>query len=68
MKEQFGDLIKKIRKEKKLTQQDLSLKAHISKAELIHLEKNRVKPNAMTINKIAKALDYSYEKLFIATL
>lgn len=68
VKEKLGDLLKQLRKEKKLTQEDLSRMAHISKAELINLEKNRTKPNVITLHKLSKALGYSYDKLFKATL
>ena len=64
----FGELIKKAREDKKLTIQQLSTISGITTIEINNLEKGIRKPNAMTIYKLSKALDYDYNKLFNAAL
>ena len=64
----FGELIKKARENKKLTIQQLSTISGITTIEIKNLEKGIRKPNAMTIYKLSKALDYDYNKLFNASL
>lgn len=60
----IGDNVKKIRKEKGLTQDNLARKANIPYTTLTKLESNVVKkPSVQTVAKIAKALDVSMEEL-----
>lgn len=60
----IGSNIKKIRKKKGLTQDNLARKADIPYTTLTKLETNVVKkPSVQTIAKIAKALDMSIEEL-----
>ncbi|WP_321378373.1 helix-turn-helix domain-containing protein [Trichococcus shcherbakoviae] len=56
----FGDLLKKMRKEAKLTQGGLAKKAHISRTYLSDVENNRYNPSVSFIQKITEAL---YEAL-----
>ncbi|MCE3398542.1 helix-turn-helix domain-containing protein, partial [Staphylococcus aureus] len=53
----IGDNIKKIRKEKKLSQSDLAASLEISQSYLSDLENNRKNIGIKTVEKIAKKLD-----------
>ncbi|MEK5460986.1 helix-turn-helix transcriptional regulator [Bacillus sp. FSL R5-0293] len=58
--EEFGEFIKRKRKEKNWTQKRLSNEAGLASSYISHLEKgNRKKPTHHTIRKIASALDLS---------
>jgi len=60
----IGDNVKKFRKKKGLTQDNLARKADIPCTILTKLESNVVKkPSVQTVAKIAKALDVSIEDL-----
>jgi len=60
----IGDNVKKFRKKKGLTQDNLARKADIPYTTLTKLESNVVKkPSVQTVAKIAKALDVSIEDL-----
>jgi len=60
----IGDNIKKFRKKKELSQDNLARAANIPYTTLIKIESNVVKkPSVQNIAKIAKALDLSIEKL-----
>lgn len=66
--ESFGELIRKVRKEKGLTVQELSTISGITFIEINNLEKNIRKPNPRTVYKLSKALNYDYNKLFNLSL
>lgn len=55
--ETIGIQIKKIRKEKGLTQQQLADKLHVSQAMIGQYENGKRQPKEQTIKKIASALD-----------
>jgi transcriptional regulator with XRE-family HTH domain len=60
----IGDNIKKIRKQKNLSQDNLARRANIPYTTLTKIESNVVKkPSVQNVAKIAKALDISIEKL-----
>jgi len=60
----IGDNVKKFRKKKGLTQDNLARKADIPYTTLTKLESNVVKKHSVqTIAKIAKALNIRIEKL-----
>jgi len=60
----IGDNVKKIRKKKGFTQDNLARKADIPYTTLTKLESNVVKkPSVQTVAKIAKALGISIEDL-----
>jgi len=60
----IGDNVKKFRKKKGLTQDNLARKADIPYTTLTKLESSVVKkPSVQTVAKIAKALDVSIEDL-----
>jgi len=55
----LGENIKKIRKEKKITQQELAIKMGISRSYLGDLENNRYNPSSKTLEMLAKKLGVS---------
>jgi transcriptional regulator with XRE-family HTH domain len=60
----IGDNVKRFRKIKDFTQDNLARKAHLPYTTLTKLESNVVKkPSVQTVAKIAKALEVSIEKL-----
>lgn len=59
----IGDRIKKARKNLDLTQNELALKANISRSYLADVENNRYNPSFSTLEKIAEALTVSVDRL-----
>lgn len=60
----IGDNIKKLRKKKSLTQDNLARKADMPYATLIKIESNVVKkPSVQNVAKIAKALGVTVDEL-----
>lgn len=60
----IGDNIRKFRKKKGLSQDNLARQANIPYTTLTKIESNVVKqPSVQNVAKIAKALDVSIEKL-----
>lgn len=55
----IGDNLKKIRKEKKLTQQQLAKKIGISRSYLSDVENNRYNPSSNTVESFAEKLNVS---------
>lgn len=55
----IGENIKKIRKEKKITQQKLAKEMDISRSYLSDLENNRYNPSSKTLEMLAEKLDVS---------
>ncbi len=54
----LGDRVRKLRKERDLTQEEFAEKANIDPKTVIHIENaKRKNPTLKTINKIAKALN-----------
>ncbi|MFS7475273.1 helix-turn-helix domain-containing protein, partial [Enterococcus faecium] len=53
----IGDNIKSTRKSKKMTQNDLAIKASISRSYLADVEGDRYNPSIETLDSIARALD-----------
>ena len=53
----IGRNIKIARKQKKMTQNDLAIKANISRSYLADVEGNRYNPSIETLDSIARALD-----------
>ena len=56
-------LIKKYRKAKGLSQQDLAAKAGVSRIAIVRYENQQQTPSLQSLSKIAKALDVSVAKL-----
>jgi HTH-type transcriptional regulator, competence development regulator len=60
----FGEYIRNLRNEKKLSQRELAEKAGISNAEISRLESgDRKKPSPITLKAIAPFLEISYQEL-----
>lgn len=60
----FGNRLRMLRIEQKMSQEELSFKAGISAAHLGQIERAEKKPTLETIGKIAEALEISLPELF----
>lgn len=56
--------IKKIRTEKHISQMEISLESNLSQSFLANVEAGKKEPSAMTLIRIAKALDISPREFF----
>ena len=61
----IGIIIREIRINKGLTQEDLSAKTGIAQTSLSQIESGRKRPNPSSMKKICKALDVSESILFL---
>jgi len=61
---QFGNRLRTMRTEKKMSQEELSFRAGISAAHLGQIERAEKKPTLETIGKLAEALEISLPELF----
>ena len=62
-----GALIKRLRKERNMTQRTLAIKANITLVTLGNIENGHItKPKMETVSRIAKALNMTSEKLMRA--
>lgn len=59
----IGENIKRVRKEKRMTQKDLGEIIGISNTYLSDIEIGRTNPSIKTLKRIAKGLDVSYVEL-----
>jgi len=57
-------VLREIRSQKGLTQQDLSKKTGITQALISWYETEKLKPSIKTIHKLAKAFKMPYEELY----
>lgn len=62
----IGDNVKKIRKERKLTQSELAKRMGISRSYLSDIENNRKNPSKRTLDSLAEKLDVSF--IYLTTL
>jgi len=60
----FGEHLREIRLSKKISQQDLELKAEISKNQVGNIERGEVNITLITATAIAKALDIPLKDLY----
>lgn len=60
----FGEHLREIRLSKKISQQDLELKAEISKNQIGNIERGEVNITLITASAIAKALDIHLKDLY----
>ena len=60
----IGKRIKEIREKKKLTQEALSQKSGLNRTFIIHVEKGRRNLSVISLEKILKGLDTSFNKFF----
>ncbi len=61
---QFGDKVRKIRKEKRLSQEELSFKANLHRTYIGMIERAEKNITLVNIEKIANALEVSINDLF----
>ena len=64
VKKQLGEKIKRLRKEKHLTQEEFAESIEIARRNLVNIELGINFPKAETLEKILAALDVSLQKLF----
>lgn len=64
IEEQIGERIKKIRIEKKLTQEQLAWEANVDRTYMNHVENGRKNISIKSLEKIIKALDVSFHEFF----
>ncbi len=61
---EFGNHIRKLRKEKSISGSELSRLLFMDKPNITRIEKGRVNPSLYMIKQICKALDISLDELF----
>lgn len=64
IEEQIGERIKKIRIEKKLTQEQLAWEANVDRTYMNHVENGRKNISVRSLEKIIKALGVSFHEFF----
>ena len=65
IQKRLAENLRKIRKNKKLTQFELAIKCDLSEAMIKNIELNRSWPSEKTLSQITKALDIDLYKLFL---
>ena len=65
-KKTLGQLIKKLRKQKKLSLRKLADKTDVSWVIITHVENGKVSTSKKVLKQIAEALDYNVDKLLAA--
>ena len=65
IQKRLAENLRKIRKNKKLTQFELAIKCDLSEAMIKNIELNRSWPSEKTLSQITKALDIDIYKLFL---
>jgi len=63
-KERLSKRIQKLRKNTRLSQEDLAEKINISRTHMGHIEQGRRSPSLKVLTKIAKALRVKISELF----
>jgi len=61
---QLGERVKKYRKQKGLTQEDLAAKIHVTPTYVGFIEQGQRNPSIKTADKIARALGVKLSELF----
>ena len=62
--EKLGKKVKKLRKQKGLTQEGLAEKLNISRTHMGHIEQGRKSPSLKLLSKLAKALRVKVKDIF----
>ena len=57
--------IKRLRENKKLSQDDLSIKSGVIQAQISRIERGLVEPSISTLEKLANALEVSVSEFFL---
>ena len=60
----FGEKLRNLRKERGLTAKQLSEKSGLTAVSIINYENDHRKPNLVSINKLANALDCDFDELY----
>ncbi len=60
----FANQLRKIRKAKKVTQEQLAFKAGISLSQVARIETSRINPTLRTVFRISRALDVPLREMF----
>ena len=60
----FGEIIKQLRKEQKLTLKDVAEKAGLSIVSVNFYENDKQKPTLVSVQKLATALNCEFEELY----
>lgn len=63
----LGEKIKQLRSQKGLTVRELASLANLNVATISHIENGKVRPNSITIAKIARILDENFDELIRLT-
>jgi len=64
IKQKFGISVKKLRKERNLSQEDLALEAELDRTYINSIEKGNRNVSLLNIEKISKALKVKIKDLF----
>jgi transcriptional regulator with XRE-family HTH domain len=64
----FAKRLKEVRKMKKLSQEELALRAELTLSQIARIETARINPTLSTIFRIARTLDIELSELFDFTL
>jgi transcriptional regulator with XRE-family HTH domain len=59
----FGNVLKRLRKEKRLSQEEIAFRANIDRTYISMLERNTKQPTITTIFGLARALEMKTSKL-----
>jgi transcriptional regulator with XRE-family HTH domain len=60
----FADQLKKVRKQKKMTQEDLAYQSDLSLGQIARIETARINPTLSTVFKIARTMEVELKELF----
>ena len=59
----FGDILKKLRQDKKITQEELAIKINSSRSNIANYENNNNMPSVEILERLAKIFDVSTDYL-----
>lgn len=62
--QKIGQRISKLRKERNITQIELSYRCDFDRSNLRRIESGRTNPTSLTLKKIAEALDVTVDEIF----
>jgi len=60
----FADQLKKVRKQKKMTQEDLAYQSDLSLSQIARIETARINPTLSTVFKIARTMEVELKEMF----
>jgi transcriptional regulator with XRE-family HTH domain len=62
--QQFGKNLRKIRKDKNMSQENLAIDADTSRSQVARIERGEINPTITTVQKFAEALQIDIQCLF----